>query len=115
MLVKHLLEEHPFSALFGENIIAWKTFFVTLSIFEDTDGMIMYGVQDIGEKAAKKCFGELMAVVKWHIIHVCFDSGTNYEVISNSIKTWPANNSQYNQAFQRSSKTTIHHLTYFET
>ena len=53
MLVRHLLVEHPFSATFGIHGKAWKTFVVSLSKVEDPDVMLVFGVQGIGEKAAK--------------------------------------------------------------
>ena len=54
MLVRHLLVDHPFSATFGKHGKAWKAFVATLSKAENPDGMLVFGVQDIGEKAAKK-------------------------------------------------------------
>ena len=54
MLVQHLLEDHPFSATFGKHGKAWKAFVATLSKAENPDGMLLFGVQGIEEKAAKK-------------------------------------------------------------
>ena len=53
MLVWHLLVDHPFSATFGKHGKAWKVFVATLSKAENPDGMLVFGVQGIGEKAAK--------------------------------------------------------------
>ena len=53
MLVWHLLVDHPFSATFGKHGKAWKAFVATLSKAENPDGMLVFGVQGIGEKAEK--------------------------------------------------------------
>ena len=46
--------DHPFSATFGKHGKAWKAFVATLSKAENPDGILVFGVQGIGEKAAKK-------------------------------------------------------------
>ena len=53
MLVQHLLVDHPFSVTFGKHGKAWITFVATLSKVENPDGKLVFGVQGIGEKAAK--------------------------------------------------------------
>ena len=41
MLVQHLLVEHPLPKMLRKNGMTWKTIVVTLSKFEDPDGMLM--------------------------------------------------------------------------
>jgi hypothetical protein len=53
MLVQHLLVEHPFSAAFGKQRKAWKTFVVNLSKVDDPHGKLVFRVQGIGEYVAK--------------------------------------------------------------
>ena len=53
MLVWHLLVDQPFSDIFGKHGKAWKAFVATLSKAENPVGKLVFGVQDIGEKAAK--------------------------------------------------------------
>ena len=50
---------------------------MTLSKVEDPDGKLVFGVQGIGEKTAKKCFEELMVFVKGNVNHVLFESGSD--------------------------------------
>ena len=50
---------------------------MNLSKVEDPDGTLVFGVQGIGEKAAKKRFEELMVFVKGNVDHVLFESGRN--------------------------------------
>ena len=50
---------------------------MNLSKVEDPDGKLVFGVQGIGEKAAKKCFEELMVFVKGNVDHVPFESGSD--------------------------------------
>ena len=54
MLVRHLLVDHPFSATFGKHGKAWKALVATLSRVENPCGKLEFGLQGIGEKAAKK-------------------------------------------------------------
>ena len=75
MLVQHLLVDHPFSATFGKHGKAWKAFVATLSKVENPDGKLVFGVQGIGDEAAKKYFEELMVFTKKHVSHVPFESG----------------------------------------
>ena len=53
MLVQHLLVDHPFSATIGKYGKAWKTFVTTMSKAENSDRNLVFGVQGIGEMAAK--------------------------------------------------------------
>ena len=50
---------------------------MNLSKVEDPDGTLVFGVQGIGEKAAKKHFEELMVFVKGNVDHVPFESGSD--------------------------------------
>ena len=54
MLVRHQLVEHPFSATFGKHSKAWKIFVVNLSMVQDPDGKLVFGVQGIGGTTEKK-------------------------------------------------------------
>ena len=77
MLVRHLLVEHPFAPGFGETCKAWRALAAFLSSCKNPDGKLVYGIQGIGEKAAKKRFEELMVFTKGFIGHVPFESGTD--------------------------------------
>ena len=48
-----LLAEHPFAAEFGETCNAWRALAASLSNHKDPDGKLVYGVQGLGERAAK--------------------------------------------------------------
>ena len=50
----------------------------SLSNCKDSDGKLVYGVQGINQKAAKKQFEELMAYMKGFIGHIPFESQTEY-------------------------------------
>ena len=54
MLVQQLLVEHPFAAGFGQTCKAWRVLAASLSNCKDSSGKLVYGVQGIGEKSAKK-------------------------------------------------------------
>ena len=60
MLMRHLLVEPPFATGFGQTCKAWRVLAASLSNCKNPDGMLVYGIQGIGEKAAKKRFEELM-------------------------------------------------------
>jgi hypothetical protein len=77
MLVHHLLVEHPFAAGFGQTCKAWRALADSLSNCKNPDGKLVYGVHGIGEKAAKKQFEVLIALMKGCINHVPFDIGTD--------------------------------------
>ena len=77
ILVQHLLVEHPFAPGFGETCKAWRVLAAFLSSCKDPDGKPVYGVEGIGEKAAKIQFEELMVLTKGFIGHVLFESGTD--------------------------------------
>ena len=49
----------------------------SLSNCKNPSGKLFYGIQGIGEKAAKKRFEELMVFTKGFISHVPFESGTD--------------------------------------
>ena len=75
--MQHLLVEHPFAPGFGETCKAWRVLAAFLSSCKDPDGKPVYGVEGIGEKAAKIQFEELMVLMKGLIAHVPFESGTD--------------------------------------
>ena len=77
MLVQQLLVEHPFAAGFGQTCKAWRALAVSLSNCKNPDVKLVYGIEGIGEKAAKKRFEELMVFTKSFIGHVPFESGTD--------------------------------------
>ena len=78
MLVQNLLVEHPFAAGFGQTCKAWRVLAASLSNCKDSSGKLVYGVQGINQKAAKKQFEELMAYMKGFIGHIPFESQTEY-------------------------------------
>ena len=77
ILVQHLLVECPFAPGFGETCKAWRVLTVFLSNYKDPDGKPVYGVEGIGEKAAKMQFDELMVFTKGFIGHILFETGTD--------------------------------------
>ena len=50
----------------------------TLSKAENPDGKLVFGVQGIGENAAKKRFEELMMFIKKNVSHVPFESVSDH-------------------------------------
>ena len=78
MLVQRLLVDQPFSASIGKHGKAWKAFVATLSKAENPDGTLVFGVQGLGEKAAKKNLEEVVVFIKKNISHVPFESGSDH-------------------------------------
>ena len=60
MLVQQLLVEHPFASGSGQTCKSWRALAASLSNCKNPSGKLVYGIQRIGEKAAKKRFEELM-------------------------------------------------------
>ena len=77
MFVQHILVEHPFSATIWKYGKAWKTFVATLSKAENPNGMLVFGVQGIGEKAAKITLWRADDVHQENVSHVPFESGSD--------------------------------------
>ena len=77
MLVRQLLVEHPFAAGFGQTCKVWRALAASLSNCMNASRKLVYGIQGIGDKAAKKQFEDLMVFMKGFICHVPFESGTD--------------------------------------
>ena len=77
MLVQQLLVEHPFAAGSGQTCKSWRALAASLSNCKHPSGKLVYGIQRIGEKAAKTRFEELMVFTKGFIGHIPFESGTD--------------------------------------
>ena len=75
--MQYLLVEHPFAPGFSQTCKAKRVFAASFFNCKDSDGKLVYGVQGIVEKAAKKRFGELVVFMKGFISCIPFESGTD--------------------------------------
>ena len=87
MLLRALIVEQPFDASYGKQGVAWKTCASTLSVAEDPQGNLVYGVHGVGDKAIKKRFEDLMAYAKKSQSEVPFRSGCDNDDAPNELQT----------------------------
>ena len=77
MVVLHLLFDLPLAAGFDQTCKAWRILPASHSNHKGPDKKLVYGVQGIGGKVAKKRFEELTVFLKGLIGHIPFESGTD--------------------------------------
>ncbi len=87
MLLRALMVEQPFDALYGKQGAAWKACAFTLSAAQDPHGNLVYGPLGVGDKAIKKRFDEYIAYAKKTQGEVPFRSGCDDEDAPNEVQT----------------------------